>query len=252
MAITLASVIDSARRIVFFGGAGVSTESGIPDFRSAAGLYATASGPRPPEYMLSDECLWDEPEAFWDFHRRHLLHPQARPNAAHRALAALERRGVLTAVVTQNIDGLHQLAGSRVVHELHGSVHRNHCVRCDRPMPLDEVLATTGVPRCPRCGGMVRPDVVLYGEALDAEVVDEAVRAIEDADTLIVGGTSLNVYPAAGFALRYAGDRLVLINATPTLFDRRAALLVRDPIGDALAPWDPGAPIGDADAVTGS
>ena len=242
---TLASVIESSHRIVFFGGAGVSTESGIPDFRSAAGLYTSATGPQPPEYMLSDECLWGEPGVFWDFHRRHLIHPEARPNAAHRALAALERRGVLSAVVTQNIDGLHQLAGSQVVHELHGSVHRNHCVECDRPMALDEVLATTGVPRCPACGGMVRPDVVLYGEALDPDVVDAAVRAIEDADALIVGGTSLNAYPAAGFVLRYLGDRLVLINQTPTMVDRRAALLVREPIGEALAPWDP-------DAVTGN
>jgi len=248
--ITLASVIASSRRIVFFGGAGVSTESGIPDFRSAAGLYATASGSRTPEYMLSDDCLWDEPETFWEFHRRHLIHPEARPNAAHRALAALEASGVLTAVVTQNIDGLHQSAGSRTVHELHGSVHRNHCLGCGRPMPLDEVLATTGVPRCPVCGAMVRADVVLYGESLDPAVADAAVRAIEDADTLIVGGTSLNVYPAAGFALRYPGERLVLINQSPTLFDRRAALLVREPIGRALAPWDPGP--ADAEPVTGN
>ena len=252
MSTTLESVIESSQRVVFFGGAGVSTESGIPDFRSAAGLYSTTTGARPPEYMLSDECLWGEPDTFWDFHRRHLIHPEARPNAAHRALAALERRGVLTAVVTQNIDGLHQLAGSRVVHELHGSVHRNHCVVCDRPMPLEDVLATNGVPRCPECGGMVRPDVVLYGEALDVAVVDAAVRAIEQADALIVGGTSLNVFPAAGFALRYVGDRLVLINRTATLYDRRAALIVRDPIGQALAPWDPETRQPDAATVTGN
>ena len=237
---SLESILESSRRMVFFGGAGVSTESGIPDFRSAAGLYNTATGTRPPEYMLSDECLWSEPEAFWTFHRRHLVHPQARPNAAHRALAALERSGVLAAVVTQNIDGLHQLAGSRTVHELHGSVHRNHCVACGRQMSLGEVLAAAGVPRCPACGGMVRPDVVLYGEALDPDVVDAAVQAIAAADTLIVGGTSLNVYPAAGFVLGYRGDRLVLVNRTPTPYDRRAMLLVRDPIGVALAPWDPG------------
>ncbi len=235
---SLESIIESSRRIVFFGGAGVSTESGIPDFRSAAGLYSTATGPHPPEYMLSDECLWSEPEAFWDFHRRHLIHPGATPNPAHRALAALERIGVLSAVVTQNIDGLHQMAGSRVVHELHGSVHRNHCVLCDRAVALADVLDAVGVPRCPACGGMVRPDVVLYGEALDPDVVDAAVEAIAGADTLIVGGTSLNVYPAAGFVLRYRGERLVLINQTPTPYDGRALLLVREPIGAALAPWD--------------
>ncbi len=221
--------------MVFLGGAGVSTESGIPDFRSATGLYATGVGGRSPEYMLSASCLAHEPEAFYEFYRAHLLHPQARPNAAHLALAELERRGLLTAVVTQNIDGLHQQAGSRRVLELHGSVHRNHCVRCKETYGLDFILGTRGVPHCPACGGLVRPHVVLFGEGLDDDTVEAAIRAIGDADCLIVGGTSLNVYPAAGLLDFFGGPNLVLVNKTPTPYDHRATLVERGSIGQVLS-----------------
>lgn len=225
-----------AKRAVFFGGAGVSTESGIPDFRSAAGLYAQqAGGGRTPEYMLSHDCLAGEPEEFFAFHRANLVHPQARPNPAHTALAALEAQGHLAAVVTQNIDGLHQAAGSKVVHELHGSVARNHCLGPGRhEYRLDEIPETPTVPKCPKCGAMIRPDVVLYGEALDPAVVDAAVAAIARADTLIVGGTSLAVYPAAGLLNYYRGNRLVLINLTPTPYDHRADLVINAPVGEVL------------------
>lgn len=232
----LSDLLARSHRIVFLGGAGVSTASGIPDFRSAAGLYATASGGRfPPEYLLSHTCFVRSPEDFFAFYRAHLLHPDAVPNAAHRALAALEDRGRLSAVITQNIDGLHQAAGSRTVWELHGSVHRNTCVRCGARYGLRWVLGTVGVPLCPSCGGIVRPDVVLYEEPLDPGVWAAAVGAIEDADCLIVGGTSLNVYPAAGLVDHYAGDRLVLINRTPTPYDRRADLVLRADLGTELA-----------------
>lgn len=229
----LRDVLNTSRRIVFLGGAGVSTESGIPDFRSASGVYSK-TGRLDPEYMLSHECLRDDPEGFFAFYREHLLFPKAQPNAAHRALAELERRGTLAAVVTQNIDGLHQAAGSKTVFELHGSVHRNHCVDCEAGYDLDFVLGTTGVPRCPACSGMVRPDVVLFGEGLDGATVDGAVNAIAEADCLIVGGTSLNVYPAAGFVNYFSGSDLVLINRTPTAYDQYATLLERDSIGTVL------------------
>lgn len=217
--------------IVFFGGAGVSTDSGIPDFRSAAGIYATAHGRLPPEYLLSHTCLVEEPELFFDFHRDKLIHPSAQPNSTHRALAHLEAEGLVDAVVTQNIDGLHQGAGSRVVHELHGSLHRNYCVACGAEYPVAFVLAATRVPRC-ACGGMIRPDVVLYEEALDPTVVDAATAAIASARTLIVGGTSLNVYPAAGLLRYYRGHQLVLINKSATAEDHRADMLLRAGLGD--------------------
>lgn len=221
--------------IVFFGGAGVSTESGIPDFRSSTGLYTLGSGARrPPEYMLSHDCLVSEPEEFFAFYRANMLYPAAQPNAAHRALARLEDEGRLTAVVTQNIDGLHQAAGSRTVWELHGSVHRNLCTGCGATYPLAFVLETTGVPRCPACGAVVRPDVVLYGEMLDDAVVDAAQRAVAAADVLVVGGTSLNVYPAAGLVRWYSGDRLVIVNKEPTPYDDAADLVVHGTLGDVL------------------
>lgn len=235
MVTSLADLLTRSHRAVFLGGAGVSTASGIPDFRSAAGLYTTAGGGRfPPEYLLSRTCFVRSPADFFAFYRAHLLHPDALPNPAHRALAALEERGTLAAVVTQNIDGLHHAAGSRTVLELHGSVHRNPCLDCGTVHGLDVVLAASGPPRCPRCGGPIKPDVVLYEEPLDAAVLAAAVAAVSGADCLIVGGTSLNVYPAAGLVDHYLGDRLVLINRTPTPYDRRADLILRDDIARVL------------------
>jgi NAD-dependent deacetylase len=232
----LADLIASKHSIVFFGGAGVSTESGIPDFRSATGLYTTLSGGKySPEYMLSRSCYRDHREEFWEFYRAHLLYPDAQPNAAHLALAKLEEQRKLTAVVTQNVDGLHQAAGSKNVVELHGSAHRNLCEDCNRTYGLDFILETTGVPSCPKCGGPVRPDVVLYEEGLDWHVIEFATTAITHADMLIVGGTSLNVYPAAGLVQYYHGDALVLINKDPTPADRMANLVIHDSLGKVLS-----------------
>lgn len=221
-----------SRSIVFFGGAGVSTESGIPDFRSAHGLYSQAGG-KSFEEMLSLRYFLNHPDTFWDFYRAVLLHPEARPNAGHRALARLEAQGRLKALITQNIDGLHQQAGSQTVYELHGSVHRNLCMACRRPYTLGDVLAGHGAPRC-ACGGLVRPDVVLYGEPLDSAVMDAAIRAVMKCDLLIVGGTSLAVYPAAGLLNYPTQARLALINLEETPFDRRADLLIRGGIAAAL------------------
>ncbi|SER89753.1 NAD-dependent deacetylase [Propionibacterium cyclohexanicum] len=231
----LQRILSGARNAVFFGGAGVSTPSGIPDFRSATGLYALSSGSsRPPEYMLSRSCWRDHPEDFYDFYRTYLLHPQARPNRAHRALASLEKSGVLSAVVTQNIDGLHQLAGSRTVFELHGSVLRNHCVDCGHRFPLAAVANSTGIPRCSHCQGIIKPDVVLYEEPLEAQVMEAALEAIRAADVLLVGGTSLNVHPAAGLVDHFTGEHLVLINKSATPADRRAQLVIHDSIDTVL------------------
>jgi NAD-dependent deacetylase len=236
----LREVIGRSRRIVFFGGAGVSTESGIPDFRSAEGLYNQASGlTYPPEVVLSHSFFVAHPAEFFAYHRAHLLHPAARPNPAHRALAALERTGQLAAVITQNVDGLHQAAGSTRVLELHGNVLKNYCVDCGKRHGVDVVLETTGVPRC-ECGGIVRPDVVLYEEALEPRTVAEAVQEVERADTLIVGGTSLVVYPAAGLLDFFGGRDLVLLNRDPTPADDRATLIIRTPIGEALGEPTPG------------
>lgn len=232
---TLREVLASSRRIVFFGGAGVSTESGIPDFRSGDGLYSRDTGTRyAPEQVLSHSFFTRHPAEFYDYYRGHLLYPDARPNAAHLALARLEASGRLAAVITQNIDGLHQVAGSRMVVELHGSVHRNTCLRCGANHGLDRMLADAEIPRCD-CGGQVRPDVVLYEEPLEEAVVERAVEHLSAADTLIVGGTSLVVYPAAGLVRVFTGDRLVLINKTPTDYDRFATLVVHGLIGEALA-----------------
>ena len=224
---------DAARRIVFFGGAGVSTESGIPDFRSTGGLYHQ-EWKYPPETILSHTFYKSNPEEFFRFYRAKMLCPDAKPNAAHRKLAEWEKQGKLLAVVTQNIDGLHQAAGSRTVYELHGSVLRNHCEKCGKFYGLDHILNTTGVPRC-GCGGIIKPDVVLYEEALDDKVVDGAVNAIAQADLLIVGGTSLNVWPAAGLINYFQGDRLVLINKSAVARDLAAGLVITDPIGEVLA-----------------
>lgn len=230
---TLQRMIDSHKRIVFFGGAGVSTQSGIPDFRSVDGLYNQQYA-YPPETIISHGFFVRNPEEFYRFYREKMLVLDAQPNAAHKKLAQLEQAGKLTAVVTQNIDGLHQAAGSRVVHELHGSVHRNYCVDCAKTYDARFMLESCGVPRC-TCGGVVRPDVVLYEEGLDDNVVLGAVKAIEGADLLIIGGTSLAVYPAAGLIQYFTGDAIVQINRTKTPLDGRAALCINDDIARVLA-----------------
>ncbi len=231
----LSQILKDSRSIVFFGGAGVSTESGIPDFRSATGLYTTQGGGRyPPEYMLSHTCFARDTAAFYDFYRANMLYPEARPNEAHKALARLEEQGRLQAVITQNIDGLHQAAGSKTVLELHGSVHRNYCLKCHANYGLDFILGGQGIPHCSACGGLVKPDVVLYEEQLDNDTMAAATRHISRAETLIVGGTSLNVYPAAGLVQYHDGRHLVLINRDPTPYDLVASLVIRDSIGSVL------------------
>ena len=229
---TLQSWIDQSRSIVFFGGAGVSTESGIPDFRSTDGLYAQQWA-YPPETILSHDFFAENPAEFYRFYREKMLITGVSPNPAHKKLAELERAGRLSAVITQNIDGLHQAAGSKTVLELHGSIHRNFCTRCGRFFSLEELLETSGVPRCP-CGGIIKPDVVLYGESLDQETVSRAVSALRQADLLIVGGTSLAVYPAAGLIRYYRGSRTVLINKGATPYDAEAGLVIQDSIGKVL------------------
>jgi len=229
----LQAMIERSCRIVFFGGAGVSTESGLKDFRSEDGLYRERYK-YPPEMMLSHSFFFAHTDEFFGFYRDKLLCPDVKPNLAHFKLAELEHAGKLSAVVTQNIDGLHQMAGSENVLELHGSVHRNYCTKCHKRYGLEYILNSTGVPRCD-CGGIVRPDVVLYEEPLDADVIDAAVRAISEADMLIVGGTSLAVYPAAGLIDYYDGDRLVLINKQATAYDGRADLRISGPIGQTPA-----------------
>ena len=230
---TLRAWVQESRGMVFFGGAGVSTESGIPDFRSATGLYSKQLDVAP-EVLLSHRYFMKHPEAFYHFYRAFMIAKDARPNAAHRALAAWEAEGRLQAVITQNIDGLHQAAGSVRVLELHGSVHRNRCMRCGRAFGLDAILTDAPVPRC-GCGGMLKPDVVLYEEALPEAAWEDSVRARSEADLLIVGGTSLTVYPAAGLIDAFCGKRLVLINQTPTARDADADLLLQGPIGQILA-----------------
>lgn len=232
---TLASWIKDSNNIVFFGGAGTSTESGIPDFRSAAGLYQTQhNSPYPPEVMLSRTFFMSQPAIFFDFYRSKMIHPEARPNGAHQLLAELEQQGKLKAVITQNIDGLHQLAGSRNVLELHGSIHRNYCMDCSRYYGLDQVIAITDtVPRC-ECGGIIKPDVVLYEEELDHAVLMASVEAIAAADMLIIGGTSLTVQPAASLVTYFRGRRTVLLNGDPTPYDDRADLLITDRIGKVM------------------
>ena len=228
----LAQMLRAAKRAVFFGGAGVSTESGIPDFRSTGGLYHQ-QWKYPPETILSHEFFLYHTEEFYEFYRQKMLFPGAKPNPAHIALAELEQRGILTAVITQNIDGLHQAAGSKHVIELHGSVLRNYCSRCSRPYALDDIIKGKGVPRC-ACGGVIKPDVVLYGEQLPEGAIEDAIAAISLSDLLIIGGTSLAVYPAAGFVQGYDG-KLVIINRSPTHLDRQADLLINAPIGETLA-----------------
>ena len=234
----LKELTDSSDNIVFFGGAGVSTESGIPDFRSVDGLYHQKFR-YPPETMLSHTFYETHTEEFYDFYRAKMLALDAQPNAAHRKLAEWERQGKLKAVITQNIDGLHQKAGSKKVYELHGSVLRNYCTRCGKFYPVSFIEEAggkgDGVPRCTDCGGIVKPDVVLYEEGLDEATIEGAVSAIRRADMLIVGGTSLAVYPAAGLIRYFRGDDLVVINKQPTPADGMATLLVNKPIGQALS-----------------
>ena len=225
--------IDESDNIVFFGGAGVSTESGIPDFRSVDGLYHQ-SYDYPPETILSHTFFMKKPEEFYRFYRAKMLCPDAKPNPAHQKLAELERASKLKAVVTQNIDSLHQKAGSQTVYELHGSTARNYCMKCHRFYDEAFIAQSEGIPRCTVCGGMVKPDVVLYEEGLDQETVEAAVLAINRADMLIVGGTSLTVYPAAGLLRYYPGGKLVLINRDATPYDRQADLVIHDPIGQVL------------------
>lgn len=226
---TLAQWIKQSREIVFFGGAGVSTESGIPDFRSAGGLYH-AQYPKSPETILSRSFFDDHTDLFFQFYREKMIHPEAQPNAAHKALAAWEQAGKSIQVVTQNIDGLHQAAGSKRVLELHGSIHRNRCMHCGNQASLQAILAKEGIPRC-ACGGILKPEVVLYEEPLDPIVMAAAKRAVQAADLLIVGGTSLSVYPAAGLVQHYHGEKLVLINRSPTPYDHHAGLHFTESIG---------------------
>ena len=231
---TLKTWIAESSRIVFFGGAGVSTESGIPDFRSEDGLYHQKFD-YPPEEILSHSFFYHHTEEFYRFYREKMLLPDGiQPNAAHKKLAQLEQDGKLSAIVTQNIDGLHQLAGSKRVYELHGSIHRNHCTNCGKFYPMEFIRDSAGVPRC-ECGGLIKPDVVLYEESLDEACLEGAVRAISQADLLIVGGTSLTVYPAAGLLRYYGGERLVLINRDETPYDGYAGLIFRDKIGEVLS-----------------
>ena len=228
----LKELVDGSGNIVFFGGAGVSTESGIPDFRSVDGLYHQQYR-YPPETIISHSFFAANPEEFYRFYRAKLLAPDAKPNAAHYKLAEWEQAGKLKAVITQNIDGLHQAAGSRRVLELHGSVHRNYCEKCGKFHDFDFMLHSSGIPRC-ECGGIVKPDVVLYEEGLDQKTLNDSVRAIAEADLLIIGGTSLNVYPAAGLINYYRGNKLVLINKSAVARDLAAGLVITDPIGEVL------------------
>ncbi len=228
----LQNVIDNSKRIVFFGGAGVSTESGIPDFRSVDGLY-NQKYDYSPEQILSHTFFMHNTEEFYRFYRDKMLCLDKKPNKAHLKLAELERAGKLTAVVTQNIDGLHQAAGSKKVYELHGSVLRNYCMKCGKFYPAEYIKNSNGIPKC-ECGGVIKPDVVLYEEGLDNSTVTEALRAIQTADTLIIGGTSLTVYPAAGFISYFKGDNIVLINRDETPFDSKADLVFHEKVGELL------------------
>ncbi|MBQ6787978.1 MAG: NAD-dependent protein deacylase [Lachnospiraceae bacterium] len=229
----LQQMIDESKRIVFFGGAGVSTESGIPDFRSVDGLYHQKYD-YPPETILSHSFYMSKTKEFFKFYRDKMLCLDAKPNKAHLALAALERAGKLTAVITQNIDGLHQAGGSKRVLELHGSVLRNYCERCGKFHDAQFILGSVEVPLC-ECGGRVKPDVVLYEEGLDQQTLQDSVRAIQEADMLIIGGTSLAVYPAAGLIDYYRGNKLVLINKTPTSRDAMADLVITESIGEVFS-----------------
>ncbi len=231
----LKKIVEDSDNIVFFGGAGVSTESNIPDFRSENGIYnAVNQYGYPPETMLSHSFFVSHPDIFFEYLKKTLIYPDAKPNNAHIGLAKLEQMGKLRAVITQNIDNLHQMAGSKNVLELHGTLYKNYCVKCHKYFDIDYVLNSTGIPHCDKCGGIVRPDVVLYEEGLDGGTLYAAVEAIEKADVLIVGGTSLNVYPAAGLIDYYKGKKLVLINKSTTPYDRKANIIIRESIGEVF------------------
>lgn len=227
--------IEESNYIVFFGGAGVSTESGIPDFRSEGGIFQALNeyGVRP-EVILSHTFFMKNPEVFFRYYKKTLLYPDAKPNDCHTALAKLEETGKLKAVITQNIDDLHQRGGSKTVLELHGTLYRNYCMKCGKQFNLDYVTAENGITRCDACGGIVRPDVVLYEEGLDQDTLHQSVEHISKADLLIVGGTSLNVYPAAGLLNYYRGNKLVLVNKSATPYDNKAGLLIVENIGEVF------------------
>ncbi len=228
-------ILKNADNIVFFGGAGMSTESGIPDFRSENGLYMTTNGSQyPPETMLSHSFFISHTDEFFNYYKTKMICKEAQPNAGHYALTKLEETGRLKAVVTQNIDGLHQLAGSKKVYELHGSVHRNYCTKCRTSYDLDYIVNSKGTPHCTKCNSIVKPDVVLYEEALNDDIVSGAVNAIRNADVLIIGGTSLVVYPAAGLIDYFRGKKLILVNKSPTPYDSRADLVINDSVGKVL------------------
>ncbi|UZW14395.1 NAD-dependent protein deacylase [Clostridium pasteurianum] len=231
----LKEIIDNSSNIVFFGGAGVSTESGIPDFRSSNGLFNQKLNKTfTPEELVSHTFFMRYPEDFFDFYRDKLIYQDAKPNAAHTSLMKLEKIGKLKAIVTQNIDGLHQMAGSKNVYELHGSVHRNYCMKCHEFYDVDFIVKSKGIPKCSKCGGTVKPDVVLYEESLNEDVINGAVDAISKADTLIIGGTSLMVYPASGLIQYFKGKHLVLINKSSTSYDNLAEIVINDKIGETL------------------
>ena len=229
----LREIIHSSKRIVFFGGAGISTASGIPDFRSAEGLYAEKEDGVEPEMILSKSFFFLQPEAFFRFYRKHMLFPDAKPNAVHRYLYELESQDKLRGIVTQNIDGLHKKAGNIRVYELHGNVHENYCMECNASYSMEDILRTEGIPRCD-CGGVIKPKVVLYGEPLEKYVCIGARREITNADTLIVAGTSLSVEPAASFIEDFRGRHLVVINKEPTSADEKAELLIRGDVAEVF------------------
>ena len=231
----LKQLIAESEYIVFLGGAGVSTESGIPDFRSGTGIYNSDSGMKyRPIDIIAHDFFMEHPEDFFDFYKRKLIYPDARPNKAHKALVRLEKQGKLKAIITQNIDNLHQEAGSKCVIELHGSVFRNYCMECGKKYDLEYVVAQEGVPHCEKCGGIVRPDIVLYEENLNHKDVDDAIKAVKKCDLLIIAGTSLTVYPAATFAQFLKHDRIVIINKSSTYMDLKALLTIHDNVGDVL------------------
>ena len=230
---TLQQIVDESKSIVFFGGAGVSTESGIPDFRSVDGLY-NQQYDYPPETIISHSFYQRNPKEFYRFYKNKMIFPSAKPNPAHLALAKLEQEGRLKAVITQNIDGLHQAAGSKNVLELHGSVYRNYCRKCGKEFDAEYILNSKGVPVCDSCGGQIKPDVVLYEEGLNQQTLEDAVYYISHADMLIIGGTSLAVYPAAGLIDYYRGNKLVLINKSTTSMDSRADLLIQAGLGEVF------------------
>lgn len=231
----LKSIIEDNNNIVFLGGAGVSTESDIPDFRSSTGLYKTKNNfEYPPETMLSHSFFINHPEDFYDFYKTKMIFKSAKPNAAHLALAELERLGKLKAVITQNIDGLHQVAGSKNVLELHGSVHRNYCTQCNKFFDLQYILNSSDIPKCNICKSIVKPDVVLYEENLNIDILSKAISYIKNSEVLIIGGTSLNVYPAASLIQYFKGTKLVLINKSRTSFDSQADLVIHESIGETL------------------